>query len=167
MAGIITINTDAGFYPREKFGSYAYWIKGNGMFFRGSGGFRDKCKNPQEAELKAIINAVTILLSNAPKFHFHKLIINRDCIHAKSSKDGSDLEKLLAKLIEKVRYKCKPSNPYDGQYPFHEFRHIKAHTHTNTKRNWVNDWCDKQCKLQLKNYVKELKKQKNDKFKKA
>jgi hypothetical protein len=159
---IVTINTDAGFYPREKFGSYAYWIKGNGLFLRGSGVFRDKCKNPQEAELKAIINAVTMLLSDG-KSDIHKLIINRDCIHAKSSKNGSELEKLLASLISKLRRKCK----YDGKYPFHEFRHIKAHVHTNTKRNWVNDWCDKQCKLQLKNYVKELKQKKNDKFKDA
>jgi|APCry1669189034_1035192.scaffolds.fasta_scaffold54180_2 hypothetical protein len=161
---IVTINTDAGFYPREKFGSYAYWIKGGRLFLRGSGIFRDRCKNPQEAELKAIINAVTILLAyDKYDVKFTKLIINRDCIHAKSNENGSDLEKMLASLINKLKRKCK----YDGQYPFYEFRHIKAHMHTKTKKNWVNDWCDKQCKLQLKNYVKELKQKKNDKFKNA
>lgn len=50
MKGLVTINTDAGFYTIEKIGSYAYWIKGDNLFLKGSGVFKEKCTSPLDAE---------------------------------------------------------------------------------------------------------------------
>lgn len=150
--GTVTINTDAGFYPIDKIGSYAYWIKGDGLFLSGSGVFKGKCDNSTEAEIKSIINAIHIL--DASGFtNIKKLIINRDNIHARSSQKGNELQRKLSIKISQLRKKCN----YKGRYPFFEFRHVKAHSHTKEPRNWVNDWCDKRCKEELKKYKNQIK----------
>lgn len=151
----ITINTDAGFYPHDKIGSYAYWIVSDGLLVKGSGVFKDLCRNPTDAETKAMCNAVHVLLK--ADFDFcgvKKIIFNRDNINAKSGMNGTAPQKKLTKLFRKVKQKCPDSTP-----PIVEFRHVKAHTNKDDKRSYVNNWCDQQCKMQLKEWNLKNKKQ--------
>ena len=150
--GIVTINTDAGFYPYDKVGSYAYWIKADGLFLKGSGVFKDRCKNPLEAEQKAIINALHLLESS--QYKAERIIVNRDNIYAKSGKQ-TELGKMMSAIIKRVKkFSIPPHHKnYTGVYV--EFRHVKAHNGTPDARSFVNDWCDKQCKEQLRKWKSE------------
>lgn len=159
MRGIVTINTDAGFYPIEKIGSFAYWIKGDNLFLSGSGVFKNLCKNPTEAETKALINAVSVLIQSGYT-DITKVIFNRDNIYAKSSKNGNELEKMLYEKLRVLRQKCK----YTGSEPFYEYRHVRAHTNKKNARSWVNDWCDKECKRQLREYKRKMNENKSGKI---
>ncbi|MGE9312844.1 hypothetical protein ACLOAU_14445 [Niabella sp. CJ426] len=146
----ITINTDAGFYHRDKVGSYAYWVVSDGLLLKGSGVFSDKCKNPLDAELKAMCNAAHIL-SVCQGFDFSKvrlIVFNRDNINARSGKNGTQPQKKLSSILRKIKDQCHPLVKVD-------FRHVKAHNGTPDKRSYVNDWCDKQCKAQLRKWNNE------------
>lgn len=147
---IVTINTDAGFYPNEKVGSYAYWIKGKGLFLRGSGLFKQNCTNSTDAEMKAILNALHILDSSS-YVDIEKIVINRDNIHAKGSESGNELQRRISDKLSELRKKCD----HKSKYPFFDFRHVKAHSSIDKPRNWVNDWCDKECKRHLKQWKTE------------
>ena len=150
MKGIVTINTDAGFYPLDKVGSYAYWIRGDGFLKKGSGMFKEECRSSTECEKKAIINALTILLKSGYKAE--KIIINRDNINAKAGKNGDEYATMMSRIIKKIKKNSIPvfHKNYAGKY--FEFRHVKAHLHTKTARHWVNDWCDKMCTEELKKW---------------
>ena len=147
----VTINTDAGFLPDQKVGAYAYWIKAEGLFLRGSGIFKDKCRDPNDAETRAIVNALYILL--ASKYKAEKIIINRDNYNAIPNENGSDSQKKMAIIIDLLKKYSIPAThknyAKEGKRGYVEFRHVKAHLHTHTPRHWVNDWCDKRCKKEL------------------
>lgn len=151
MKGWVTINTDAGFYPIEKIGSYAYWIKADGLFLKGSGVFKDACKSPLEAEFRAIINAIHIL-DTSGYIGITKIVFNRDNIYTGAKKKGNFYEQMLADKIRKLRKKCN----YNDPEPFYEFRHVKAHTRITAARFYVNSWCDQECKKQLREYKQKL-----------
>lgn len=156
--GIVTINTDAGFYAQYKKASYAYYIRyENGGKITGSGLFKSKCKNVQEAEFGAIINALYIVSKTTDIICIKHIIINRDNIHTGSKKNGTDLEKLCYKFLKKLfNEKCPHAKdrPYTFK-DFYSFRHVKAHTKNNDARTWVNNWCDSECKRQLRTWKKE------------
>lgn len=146
---ICTINTDAGFYPREKIGSFAYWIKTGNLFLHGGGPLKGKCTDPLDAEMKSIINAVHIL--DASKFNaISKIIFNRDNINAKSG-EQTELQKLLKSKLREIRTRCIENlGKANVSEPYWEFRHVKSHSGTGTKRQFVNDWCDQRCKDELR-----------------
>ncbi len=152
MKGIVTINTDAGFFPMQKVGSYAYWIKADGLHLHGSGMFRDKCNNPTDAEYKAIINALHVLKCSG-YIPIKKIIFNRDNINVESKKKGHDNQRKIYLLIRQLRKQSIKNKIIKGIYPFYEFRHVKAHNGTSDKRSWVNDWCHNQCSLRLKEWL--------------
>ena len=143
----ITINTDAGFYPHDKVGAWAFWIVSDGLLIKGSGIFKEPCKNPTDAEIKAMVNAVSVLLkANFDFTGVRNVIFNRDNIYAKGGHGGRPPQAKLSKLILELKRKC------GAPYPNVEYRHVKAHSSKNDKRSYVNDWCDQQCTMQLKNW---------------
>jgi hypothetical protein len=153
----LTINTDAGFLPIDKVGAWAFWAVTDGMVLKGSGVFKEHCKNPTDAEIKAMCNAVFCVLSQSFDFSKIQLIVfNRDNINATSGANGSPSQRKLTALIKKLKQKCN-----DKIYPKVHFRHVKAHLHTDTPRHYVNDWCDKECKARLREWVKQNKQIKN------
>lgn len=158
MKGIVTINTDAGWYPHDKVGSFAYWIKADGLHLHGSGVFKELCTSSTDAELKAMINAVHVLKASGYK-HITKIIFNRDNIKAKSGKRGNANQQLLYKMLRKMRDESIKLNIIKGIYPFYEFRHVKAHSDGADKRSYVNNWCDQQCKMRLKEWKQQQKTQ--------
>lgn len=149
MKRIVTINTDAGFWTHHKVGSFAYWIEGEEILLKGSGVFREKVKNSWDAEMKSIINALTLLDQSGYK-NIHQLIINRDNINAVSGKySDNDLKRHLSLVISRLRKRSGKS----PALPFFKFMHVKAHVEITDQRTFINDWCDQQCKQQLQNWA--------------
>lgn len=144
----ITINTDAGFYPFDKIGSFSYWIVSDGLLLKGSGLFKDSCNSSTEAETRSMVNAVAILLqSNFDFSGVRNIYFNRDNIHAKAGKNGTEAQKKLTSLIKKLKTKCSTK-----LYPEVHYRHVRSHTNVNDKRSYVNQWCDSECTRQLRNW---------------
>lgn len=147
----VTINTDASWYPIQKWGSYAYWIKGENLFLSGYGVFKDVCEGATHAEQKSLCNALHILEMSGYKPE--KIYINRDNIHAKGGRNGNYVQKMISATIKRIKRKSIP--PHHPNYVgtnYVEYRHVKAHKHTNNSRHWVNDWCDKMCKKALRDH---------------
>jgi hypothetical protein len=168
MRGVfITCNTDAGYFPIDKVGSFAYWIKGGDMHLHGSGLFKTKCAGPWQAEMQAIINALHVLKKQNPP-PIIGFIFNTDNLNARPGSKGNELRRKLKALIQEFKDDAKKrlgkiaftlATKNSNQYA--QFRHVEAHTHTDTKRNYVNDWCDKQCKARLREWLAEHKKNKH------
>lgn len=154
--GWITVNTDAGFYPWDKAGSYAYWIKGCGVAFKGSGLFKKPCASALDAESKAVINALHVV-SKCGDIGLKKIILNTDAKLVSAKPEGHPNAVATWKLLKKIRKKNNFKKPLEE---FFEFRYVKAHNGTPDKRSWVNDWCDKQCKEQLKLWNKQQREKK-------
>lgn len=151
MKGWVTINTDAGWFQIQKVGSYAYWIKADGLHLHGSGMLKGTVNSSTNAERMAIANALHILKCSEYT-GITKIVFNRDNINAKGRKDGGKVEKLIHELIkyfyDKMPYpKCKLKK-------FYEFRHVKAHSDGKEKRDWVNQWLDQRCKERLREWLK-------------
>lgn len=150
MKGWITINTDAGYYRHEKIGSYAYWIKGDGIFWKGSGVFKEACGSPLECEKKAIANALHIL--EASGVIVEKIIVNRDNIYASSGRRGDDLSRMMTAIIKRIKIRSIPPTHKNYGANYCEFRHVKAHVKVTNARSYVNDWCHEQCSRELREY---------------
>lgn len=153
---LVTINTDASFHPSLKYGAYAFWAICNDFKITKSGVFRKKCINPDDAEAKCIINALTVIL----KAHkgISKIIINTDSLNAiaylKNDKKhirkyglipnkGIEFSRLFCLLVKKTVI---------------EFRHVKAHSGVDDARSYVNEWCDSESKRRMWSKVNSLKK---------
>jgi hypothetical protein len=152
MKGFVTINTDAGFLPDFKIGSFAYWIKGDDLFLKGSGIFKNNCTSSVDAEVKAMMNALHII-SCSGKIDIVKIVFNRDAVMARAKKDGHPNQVLFYKMLEELKIKC--GKQWDPN--FYESRHVKGHdNNSKTKRSWVNKYLDQECTKQLRNYRKKL-----------
>lgn len=166
MNGIVTVNTDAGFYPNDKKGAYAYYIRTDGVKLTGSGLFKKECRSPQEAEYAALINALFIVLHSQKITEIKKIIINRDNIHVISKRKGHTFQTLLHRIIKDIFIKKYADANKSPQLftKFYEFRHVKAHTKGKDAKYWVNNWCDNQCTMQLKKWKQEQKNMKHELF---
>lgn len=144
----ITINTDAGFYPHDKVGSFAYWIVGEEFRLKGSGMLKGEIKCPTEAETKAICNAVYVLTkSGADLRGVSNIYINRDNIRAVHTRFGKPCQKKLRSLLQSLKKLCR-----EHKMPEVHYRHVKAHSNKNDKRSYVNKWCDSECTRQLRKW---------------
>jgi hypothetical protein len=142
---IITINTDASFSNEYKFWTYAYWIKWDWFFYKGSWVFKQLLKWSTDAEVKAIAVAFWILQEQKHDFDF--LIINRDNIFANKT--------ALKNYIKKLKDILKKE--YWKRIRKVQFRHIKAHTgDLSTAKSYVNDWCDRSAKEQFYNHKEKI-----------
>lgn len=148
---LVTINTDASYYPQYKVGGYAIWITSDDGRLKYANGFKDMLASQHDAEFKSIINALHILKKT--KLTVSKLIINTDSqtvidvVNGTPSKKGKpkylkDNYNLFLNLIKQMGINDVT------------LRHVKAHTHTKNARHWVNDWLDKQAKKAAKELVK-------------
>lgn len=139
----LIINTDASFCPHTKVGGYAYWIKTDNLLIKGSGFFKSKVQSPFDAELKCIINALTIV-SKQKDVKVDKVIVNTDALHViRAYRTGKSK---LIKLLRSITFNLKKSIGTNHVI----FKHVKAHNGTDTPRKWVNDWCDSNAKSQMR-----------------
>lgn len=148
---LVTINTDASFHPHLKYGAYAFWAICNDCKITKSGVFRKKCINPDDAEAKCILNALTVVLKSHKAVS--KIIVNTDSLNAIAyltndrkhirrygliGNKATEFKRLLCLLIKEKTI---------------EFRHVKAHSGISDKRSYVNEWCDAEAKKQLRNKI--------------
>jgi ribonuclease HI len=152
---LVTINTDASFHPTKKVGAFAFWVVCDRFKIKKAGFFRDLCRNPTDAESKAILNAFHVLLSAHERIS--KIIINtdstnsiaifeNDCdkINKYSLHFGAPLRKKFKRIINKYvddKGSFKPMRTLTV-----EFRHVKAHSGKDDARSYVNEWCDTNAK---------------------
>lgn len=141
----LTINTDASFHPQKKVGGYAFYIVCDLFKIQKGGMFKVDPKNPEEAELMCMANAIATLLAQKELPTVSLIVINSDCLWSFSKvglkKPGTG--GIVAKLLKKLRARTNKSETQRTKW---EFRHVKAHNGTADKRSWVNDWCDKEAK---------------------
>lgn len=159
---LVTINTDASFCPNSNYGAYAFWVVCNEFKITKSGVFKSKCKNPQDAEARCVINALKVVLS--AHTGITKIVVNtdsRDVVaflggdkeHFKTAKSKAKLKHIQEAYREVLSRSLSRAKI--------EFRHVKAHSGVKDKRSWVNEWCDLEAKRQLNRY-RSLTKQTND-----
>lgn len=148
---LVTINTDASFHPKLKYGAYAFWAICNDLKITKSGVFRKKCIDPDDAEAKCILNALYMVL----KSHngLTKIIINTDSLNAiaylTNDKEHTRRYRLSASRRAWYYRKFVELRKTYQKTPI-EFRHVKAHTGINDRRSYVNEWCDSEAKRQLR-----------------
>lgn len=157
---LVTINTDASFHPKLKYGAYAFWAICNDFKITKSGVFKSLCHNSDDAEAKCIINALQVVLST--NNNISSIIFNTDSLNAVSIIEGrkKDLKcyrKWYPSIHVPIRQKYlsivsafqkKINAPIKI-----EFRHVKAHSEIKDARSYVNEWCDSQAKQQLRKKV--------------
>jgi len=149
---LVTINTDASFYPIQKIGGFAIWIASDKGRVKHANGFKGEIQSAHDAEFKCIINALHIL--KLQKWDITEIYINTDSqtvIDTVESKGtfknlpqyGKDNYKTYLKIIKELGVKDI------------SLRHVKGHLHTKTARHFVNDWCDDQAKAAARKILKE------------
>ena len=153
---LVTINTDASFHPNLKYGAYAFWAICNDFKITKSGVFRNKCRNPDDAEAKCIINALKVVFS-AHK-GITKVIFNTDSLNAIAliTDNREHVKKYIGNNQKMWKYLRTAYNVILHNYKTNvqvEFRHVKAHSGINDKRSYVNEWCDSEAKRQLRSKV--------------
>lgn len=159
---LVTINTDASFHPDFKVGAYAFWVVCNEFKLQKAGYLKKLCKNPDEAEMNCIINALHQTLSS--KVKISKIIINTDSLNSirvfENDKEGVKkyqlhIWKSKRKLFNKIKHDYKGRERISNSIDI-EFRHVKAHSGVKDKRSYVNEWCDKNAKRFLWKRIHQL-----------
>lgn len=149
--GLVTVNTDAGYYDWNGLASYAYWIRyGDGNLITGSGIFKQRLKSSNEAEEKAVLNAIHILKTQV-KENIIKIIFNRDNRGVSGNpkhKHGKLIHDALKEMYEKHVVGSGRKSSFES---FFEFRHVKSHRFSDNKKTWVNNRLDEMCTMELKN----------------
>lgn len=112
----VTINTDASWCPNTKLGAYSIWITSDLGRIRTCGTFKTLCESSNDAEIKAIENAIFVLSKKIPKNIQCIVVINTDSMTA----------------IDTLSIR----------YPMFQYKHVKAHTKVKDSRSFVNRWCD-------------------------
>ena len=138
---LVTITTDASFYPEHKEGGYAFWISTNLGRIRLAAAFKNKVICPHDAEFKCIINSLH-------RLHKENLTIKTIYINTDSQTVIDTVDKKNTSLPSYAKENLKQFNLIIGKLnsPKIIMRHVKGHLHTKTPRHWVNSWCDKEAK---------------------
>ncbi len=157
----VTINTDASFFKNEEKGSFAYWIVSNQGKIQNAGILKGTVKNPDQAELKCIVNAFYHLTKKSGWSNITKIIINTDSMNCIDvlTRNKKEIKKLGFYRV----FSLKKNSNKELQLFFQlksmvkipvELKHVKSHQKVESSRQYVNDWCDTQAKKVLRDYVK-------------
>ena len=155
---LVTINTDASFHPQLKYGAYAFWAICNDFKITKSGVFRKKCINPDDAETKCILNALTVIL----KAHkgISKIIVNTDSLNAIAYLTNDKAHIFKYRLVKNKGIEFREIlRKLPAKNITIEYRHCKAHSGVKDARSFVNEWCDSEAKRQLRSKILKTKNQ--------
>lgn len=163
---VVTINTDAAYHHELEIGTFAFWIASDAGKITKSGVLKGTVKDPDEAEIKAIINALFVVCKQRQKKWkaFDKIVFNTDsmnAIHVLTYDKGEIAKYRLQGLapLRKKFYAILHSSPLFRAKL--KFIHVKAHVSTDSNRRWVNQWCDDEAKKRLHYIVGKSKKGKS------
>lgn len=134
---VVTVNTDASWDPNLLTGGFGIWIKSDFFTIKKSGQFRGKVLDSNEAEIKALINALHLLQKNKRKFK--GVVIN--C-------DNAVVRDIVNKKVVPERFKEEGKRLISlvAEYKFAKAKNIRGHQNSHNARQWVNNWCDKASK---------------------
>lgn len=149
---LVTVNTDASFYPDQKIGGFAIWIASDKGRVKFADGFKGTVETAHDAEFKCIINALHLLKRQG--WEITEIYINTD------SQTVINTIETKAKSNKTPKYAKDNYNAYLGitkqlGVKHISLRHVKGHLHTNTARHWVNDWLDTHAKKAARKILKE------------
>jgi ribonuclease HI len=142
---IVTVNTDAS-CDHKGSGGFGIWIKSNFFTIRKAGKFIGNISDSNEAEIKALVNALHILNQNTRKFKV--LVINCDNAVVRSIVKTGKIAKRFKVEGEMLLEELKPYDIVISKY-------IKGHKADYNARQFVNNWCDKASKAYRKKSYKE------------
>lgn len=148
---LVTINTDASYNSHYKIGTFSFWIVSDAGRICKRGNLKGDVITSQEAEFKAVLNALHFLLEKSGWKYINRIIINCDCQPVVDMINGSETQKWAKSYkshFNSIKKKFKISI---------EARKVKAHSGIDQSRNWVNDWCDEQAKGLLRSTIKNIK----------
>lgn len=138
------INSDASFQEKTKEGGFGIWIQMEGGHrIKKAAKFQQPVQNSYEAELKAVINAVHILVNTLP--YVEKVFIICDNIgvintinrRLNLNKQYEPLYDMLFKMLARF------SNV--------EAKHVKGHQKKiDTPQAHINTWCDKMASVSVR-----------------
>jgi ribonuclease HI len=144
LASVITINTDASYDPKTKTGGFGVWIKSDFFTIKQAGKFKGEITDSNEAEIKAIVNALKILRSNLSANNrsiqmFDTLVINCDNAVARG---------IINQKKVSQRFTVEGSMLLDLTSGFKKVyaKHINGHKASTNARQFVNNWCDQASK---------------------
>lgn len=100
-------------------------------------------KGSTEAEIKAIANALNMLLRFDSLPQIYQITINTDSMGAMRGIEApkSDIDKYTSDLLNKLKDRTKAVKV--------EIRHVKGHSGINNPRSKVNQWCDTNAKARM------------------
>lgn len=153
----ITINTDASFSPQYKIGAYAFYIVCDYFKIWKSGVFRTPPKNPDEAELMCMANALHTLAVQPDLPKSSLIVINSDALNTfgKIKRKGNHkIGRFVAKKLREARLKTRIGK---DKIPKFDFRHVKAHSKSTAPRSLANKWCDVEARKQLRLEISKIK----------
>lgn len=145
---LVTINTDASFRDDLRIGTFSFWMVCNEGRHFGAGRLKGDIHSCNEAEFKAILNALHFLHSHSGWAGIKKIIINTDshaCLLMINGGETHRLAKTLKPALNKIVRELGVEI---------EARKVKAHSGTSEKRKFVNHWCDRQAKHLLRTIIK-------------
>ncbi len=141
MINCITVNTDASFSHQKDAAGYAFYIKCDLFKIQKGGMFKKMPKNPMEAEMMCIANALFTLSAQKELPKCRLIVINSDCLNCFGlikKKSPNVIGRKIYEILRELRKKTA--------MPKFEFRHVKAHNGSLDARSFVNNWCDKEAK---------------------
>jgi ribonuclease HI len=147
---LVTINTDASFNSDYKLGTFSFWIVSDIGRLCYKGNLKGEIARSQEAEFKAVLNALHFLLEKSGWKYVNKIIINTDCLPVVEMINGGETQnwaKNFKSHFNKIKRMYKVTI---------EARKVKAHSGVEERRTWVNDWCDEQAKNLLRSTIKKI-----------
>lgn len=129
-----TVLTDASWCPDSRAAGWAAWLVCDGNRYKQYGAFKAKCQNAGEAEIKAILNGLSLAKKHFDPVHYH---VVSDCQHALRTLPIATNQwgAKLREIVGSARV---------------TFAHVKAHNGTPDKRSYVNAWCDRNARKAMR-----------------
>ncbi len=142
----ITINTDASYLPYNGQAGYAFWMIVNDQRLKMAGKFKCEIKDALDAEIAAIGNALSYLLSLEKIPTAKWLIINTDCKgaihHIQNHPKPRPLARQVRTILGQVKKTVRPHKT--------KIKHVPAHGNNSTTKGFVNNWCDNAARTHAK-----------------
>lgn len=145
---LVTINTDASYRDDLKVGAFSFWMVCNQGRHFGAGPLKGAIRHCNEAEFKAILNALHFLQHKSGWTGLTSIIINTDSQSAIDIINGGPTHKWATELLQVLKRTRKSLGVKI------QARKVKAHSGIDEKRKWVNNWCDKSAKRALSTFIK-------------
>ena len=140
---LVTMFTDASLIAATASGGWAMWAKSERGVVRYSGPLKGRCFNSGEVELKAIANALDVLVRSDVCEPGDQVLVAAGnlqalaCVLPPRTVTMCHGMSRAAEMIDQTRLK------YQLEL---RTRHIKAHSGTHEPRLWVHDQCDRRAR---------------------